>query len=393
MIKGNTIFGRGRPAVKREAVRRELVRRIVAGTWSPGSRVPTHAELAREFGTGTPTVCAVVEGLCADGFLEARRRQGLYVSAQPPHLCTCALVFPGHPAGRWSRFWDALDQAAVALERAPRPDGVRFQRFYGIDGHLDAPDYAPLLARVQARALAGVVYANAPFELAATPLLAVEGMPQVALASAWDPQLPQIMVRYPDLPAFTERAVAHLVSPAGGRRRRLAALSYGLDALTVERWLQAVRRHGAESASWLVQAPDPHRPVAIAHAVDLLLRLPPDQRPDGLLIADDNLVPAATQALAAAGVRVPQDLTVVALANYPALPRHAVTVTWLGFDAQRLLNQCVDSLLAAGRGGPVAREGFVPPLFETELAARSVTEPIVSVASCTGVSVGVLFLP
>lgn len=371
----------GRPAVKRQAILAELTRRIVGGSWHAGSRIPTQAQLELEFDAGNPTIQDVMDRLCAAGFLEARGSRGTFVVAHPPHEVDFALVFPGHPYGDgyWSRFWTALEQAAHRLASGAGK-GWRFHSYYDINGHVDTEDYGQLQARLASRALGGLIFANQPVELLDSPLLSTPGVPQVALSAGWQPGMPEVMTCYPELSSFMERAVAHLTSPAGGQRRRLAALAFGLSEARVAEWVQVTHRHGASTQPWLIQNPDPYKPVAIHNAVNVLLNQPPAQRPDGFVIADDHLVEEATRALAAAGVRMPQDMTVVAYTNFPAVPPACVPVTRLGFDAVALLTQCIATLSAARRGGPVARERFLPAVFEHELSAMTVPPETISVA-------------
>ena len=56
------------------------------------------------------------------------------------------------------------------------------------------------------------------------------------------------------------------------------------------------------------------------------------ERPDGLIVTDDNLLTSASEGLLAAGVRVPEEVSVVALTNFPNLVPSAVPVTRIGFD-------------------------------------------------------------
>ncbi|MFQ8432020.1 PLP-dependent aminotransferase family protein [Amaricoccus sp. W119] len=60
---------------------------IRAGQLPGGTRLPSSRALAAELGVSRPTVVAVLERLGADGFLEARRGAGTFVTeTPPPHL-------------------------------------------------------------------------------------------------------------------------------------------------------------------------------------------------------------------------------------------------------------------------------------------------------------------
>jgi DNA-binding LacI/PurR family transcriptional regulator len=93
-----------------------------------------------------------------------------------------------------------------------------------------------------------------------------------------------------------------------------------------------------------------------------------EERPDGLIVADDNLVEAATAGVAAAGVRPPRDIEIVAMTNFPHAPAAAVPVTRLGFDISRLVAVGMESLTAQRRAGESAPQHVaMPAVFEKEL--------------------------
>ncbi|HUU68288.1 MAG TPA: hypothetical protein VM186_02090 [Planctomycetota bacterium] len=84
------------------------------------------------------------------------------------------------------------------------------------------------------------------------------------------------------------------------------------------------------------------------------------ERPDGLIISDDNPVEPATAGLVDAGVRVPKDLTVVAHANSPWPTASYVKAKRLGFDCLRLIQIAVDSIDAQRCGLPCPQFTSVP---------------------------------
>lgn len=60
-------------------VKDAILARIRAGTYPVGARLPTEAELAKEFGVGTATVKQAVNTLAMDGVLVRRAGQGTFV--------------------------------------------------------------------------------------------------------------------------------------------------------------------------------------------------------------------------------------------------------------------------------------------------------------------------
>lgn len=361
----------GRPPHRREELVAAFSRQILSGQWLPGQKIPTQLELEATFGAANPTVQDALDVLTRHGFLVARGSRGTFVVPHPPHLCRYGLVFPDAPSSHWSRLYQALTVAAQQLTRTDGPEVREFLYFHAINGHVDTADYQRLLASVEAQCLAGLVFANAPFNLTQSPVLMAPGLPRVAVASAINPLYPQVLARYVDLDSFLTRAMAFLASPAGGQRRRLAVICYGLAADRVAQFQQAAAAHQITLHPWQVQTPDLSSPLAIDHAARLLLSGPADTRPDALLIADDNYVEMATHGVAAMGLVAPRDLTVVAMTNFPCAPPAAVAVTRLGFDARALLASCVAAIDGMRRGQPGIPEQLLPAVFADELPGAS----------------------
>jgi DNA-binding LacI/PurR family transcriptional regulator len=102
--------------------------------------------------------------------------------------------------------------------------------------------------------------------------------------------------------------------------------------------------------------------------VHLLLHDGQTERPDTLIIDNDNLLEPAVRGLTAAGARVPEDVEIVSHANYPLLHQEPlpVPVTRLGFDMRRILDACFNSLRAQRSGeGPVSPT--IGAVFESEI--------------------------
>jgi DNA-binding LacI/PurR family transcriptional regulator len=95
-----------------------------------------------------------------------------------------------------------------------------------------------------------------------------------------------------------------------------------------------------------------------------------DERPDALMIRDDNLVEHTILGLLDAGIRVPQDLEIVAHCNFPPPTPSVVPLTRLGFDTRRILTTAM-STLDRLRRGKVGRSTLIPAEFESDVEART----------------------
>lgn len=347
-----------RPLIKQGAIIEALREQIVSGELKPGGRMPTRDELEKHFGVSRMTLQRALDRLTRDGFIASRGSLGTFVAENPPHLSSYALVFhctPDDPG--WSRFWTALSNEAVTLERA-RP--IKITCYYAVNGSTDCEDYQRLLHDVRARRLAGVIFSSMPAGLMNTPLM--EGMTIPRVAIMWPTKICRMPAVYPDLRSFVDRALDSL---AARGRRRVAVVGIG-DIWWGEMgdyFVAGTKARGMEFRPYWAQMVDPSN---AKRAVHLLMHNEQKTRPDGLIIADDNLVEHATAGLLAAGARVPEDVEVVAHCNFPWPVPSVVPVQRLGFDARQIMAACLRTIDAQRRGESPPAFVSVGAQFEQE---------------------------
>jgi DNA-binding LacI/PurR family transcriptional regulator len=331
--------------------------RIVRGRWKPGGRLPDRKALAGELGTCQRTLQDALDQLVEEGFVEVGpRKKGTLVATHPPHLSRYRLIFPFGPDD-WGQFWHALEAAARELTTERR----EFAPFYGLNGHRSIDEFQAVVNEAHTRSVAGLIFASSADELLGTPLFDQPGIPRVAIAV--EGQLPGIPKVFVDLEDFMMQSVKHLVARG---RRRLALLSADGSAL----FERALAAHGLSARSVWEQFAGKHNPQAARHVVELLMHPGQSERPDGLIVSDDNLLTAAGEGLLAAGVRVPEDVNVVAITNFPNLVPCAVPVTRIGFDIPALLDLLVERLEQVRRGETPPENTLVPAVLAPANAAE-----------------------
>jgi len=338
-----------RHSLKQTAIVEGLRRRIIAGEFAVGSKLPTVGELEKTFDASRVTVQRAVGYLCSSGYLFTRAREGIYVSPNPPHLCNFGLLIPQQPH---QQFFIALQQEALRISDGPeRLDGMsrRVTVFHEVPCRAEdvAGAHRALIEEVEAHRMAGLIFAMPAPRFGGTPVLADWSLPHVVIGAM--PDVPGVSIE-----GFMQMAIDHLL--ARGRRRiavivsaessREAAFAdvdwrgLSLD----ERWVQGVSLNAPHWAGPLVR----------------LLLSSGGTRPDGLIIADDNFVPAASAGIQAARVRVPEDLDVVAHANFPYLTPCSVPAVRIGYDAKRILNTCIDLIVQQRKGLQVPKVTHIP---------------------------------
>ena len=306
----------------------------------PGTKLPTRRELQRQFDLAPATVDAALDQLIREGLAVARGPPGTFVTNHPPHLHRYALVFPWEKRSIRSSFFRALETVAVRITGDATPH--RITSFYGISGHVDSEDYQQLLSFALADRLAGVIFATSPYPLKGLPLLEHPAIARVAIIEPNDfVGVPGV---YPDMDSLIPLALDEFARLGRKRVALLSLINEAWPNKQVSDFLHAASARNLQSAHYWIQGAPLFGPEAAAYAVQTWLRAPAQDRPDALLIADDNLCEAATAAIRLAGVRVPEDLTVIAHANFPHPTRSHVPAHRIGPDVTKLLEACIARL-------------------------------------------------
>jgi GntR family transcriptional regulator len=325
---------------RRGSIVEELRQRFRSGDYPTGTRIPTRRELAKELAISPVTLQRAVDRLIELGFLRARGKQGTFLAEPPPDRSRFAVVFGEEPGqGGWNRFWTTIQREADAWQDA---SGRHFQAYYIANASMTSRGHRRLCADVADGGLAGIFFACSPFFLAGSPIFA-SPLPKVCIGEVagassvvcLDP-LPQVW--------------SHFV---GAGRRRIGAIGTRGMVNDRKRLCAEARRHGLEArpAWWLGLPVDPLHAECARDVTHLLFTGRPTERPDGLLINDDNLVPHATQGIIDAGLRVPDDVEVVAHANFPHATPAAVPCTRYGIDVRAMLGLVLDDLDRQRAGG------------------------------------------
>ena len=354
----------GRPTTFQDGIYSDLRDRIVGGTLNPGDRFPTRRKLCREFDASTVTIQLALERLMADGFVETHGTRGTFVTPSPPHLTRYALVFPAPPES--NRFWMALNNEALRLRHS---QGVDLATYWNIDGHSDRKEYRQLVEDVEHHRLAGLIFAASPFLLEGTPLLDEPGIPRTAIASGDVQQYGCIRVD-----GLARTFISHAIDivEKNGRQRVALILPTAGDEM-VSAFTDELATRGFATPAWWVQTVQHSMPGAARNLAHLLAKGTEGERPDALIIANDNLVEAATEGLVDAGISVPDDLLVVAHCNFPWPPGNRTPVTRIGHDAREYLNECLAAIDSQRQGHTPQPIRLVSAILEEDAPATAST--------------------
>lgn len=340
-------------------IREALREQIVEGEFPAGSSIPTWDTLQQRFNVSRSTIRLALRDLKKEGFLRAAGRNGTLVTETPPHLCRYALVLPHareRRNGTFSLFWQALEAKVTETVQQRHDGNGRVRVFYGVDEDPEAAE--AFLNGIEAHHYAGLIFGK-DSSLLHHPRVEGAGVPRVYIGSRPDPQgVPAV---YPDTHLFMQKALDRLAS-AGCRR--VAVLTKPSHRRYFGDCVAEASRRGLLARPWWVHPMSPHHPEGAESWTQLLMSLPQEERPDGLVITDDNLAASATTGLLRSGVSGENDCRTVVLANYPCPPQCMTPVDYLGCDSREILEaalEAIDHLRAGDSVPPVTR---IEPHFD-----------------------------
>ena len=354
------------PHEKHGQILADLRGKIVSGKWPAGTRLPIRPELAYEYKTTVVTVQKALHRLIDDGFVVSRGRIGSFVADVLPHLSHYAMAFPSrqHHAG-WTHLHDIFHKLGVSLEAQSKgPAWRKIPQYFGVAGDA-SPAPCPLVQDALARKLAGIVFVGP----SPGPVSQLLDNPDIFFSAfAGNPPHPRVPVACTDVNSFIARAVERLaekkcksvaVITTATSRNITAEFRDHLPALITAKGM-LIKPH------WMIPV-HPSTPQGARVAIQILFDCDARHRPDAIIIADDHLVEESAAGLIAAGVRVPEDVEVIAHCNYPYLPACVLPVTWLGFDLRRVLRGCLDLIDQQRSGQRVPPVTMVGAVFADEV--------------------------
>lgn len=334
---------RGRPTHIQDAMLSEMRKAIVTGDLRPGDRMPVRTELQQRFDASSITVQRVFDRLVEDGLVEVRGPQGTFVAENPPHLHRVALVFPNgpHADGSWLGFYKAIERAADRL----RARGVDLVTCLAQNWRGPTPHFQRLEEECRGGLLRGIIFAHPPDIWRGSPV-GDAPMPRIAFTETALPGAIEVGV---EGGGFMRRAI-EAAAARGCKRPAVIDSSQGMEVVgRREQWFATFAAAGIPvRPQWLLGC-NLDYPESASGLARLLGAPWSGERPDVILIADDNFEQPVLAGLLAEGVDVGRDMLVIAHANFPCAPP-AHPVLRIGFDTEALLREALVRIDALRRG-------------------------------------------
>lgn len=291
------------------ALRRELA------TLRPGEKLTSEVKLAKRFGVSVNTVREAITTFTHQGLVKRRAGRGTYILDQTAkqHVAIVGGVHPLYPRGTGFRY-----RVIEWLHGFFGDNGVRVHTYwarYATDNEPLEPMLDEFADNLRLGRIRGVVLTHGPFDARWRKLFADCRVPVVGGESSY-------RVVSDDL-AMAREGARYLVAVG---RRKLALLA-GTEPLAEPAYEAAVQRrargafgdvlrqHGvAVREEWMRSDFFATAPGAGYAQFKEVWTAAPD-KPDGLLVPDDILFNDVCAAILEMGIRVPEQLLIVAMAN------------------------------------------------------------------------------
>lgn len=380
-------------SLKRQNLSQQIIpilRDEIRSGFRPGQQLATIQQLATRFGVGFQALREGLSVLEAEGLIERRVGRGTFVGdgMKGRHV---GVLFEGDIADpRTSYYYRRLSQQTVRRLRAA---GFSTRLYTGHLSPLEPPppkltclEFADIIPRHQLNGVVTLATPERHFARWFAPLRQ-DHVPIVSGGGQIGREVDAVVGS--DIDQMVRLGVRHLLAQG---RRRIALMA----------WRPAWERPGHESDQFLVSfqaamaaAGAGMNPHWIRHD------LPPNapgagweefreiwtvagEKPDGLLICDDNLLMGAAMAILQLGIRVPEDLLVVTHFNKGSGLVNPFPITKLEFDPDACAQVICEMLIRLMRREPVPQRQVRLPYQLVELgtagrsaAAPQITEPIV----------------
>jgi DNA-binding LacI/PurR family transcriptional regulator len=345
---------------------------IATGFYGDGDFLPGYVELAGRLGVSTGIARRAIARLIADGLCHPQRGVGLRVCSKTPAKVGNVLVVIGGDAGSYRYYMSSmvehlrrhLSQHHFAISRA---------NVANRDGQ---DDFSELKEALNRHVSAAVILDHSP---GTEDTVAASGGPYVLLSPAHRSSgAPGIL--WGDTRKISETIAAHCA--ACGARRVLmtglesneegklpAELEAALHGLGMEtRWSVPGKELRDGTAAELVQATiDDFSRICHKGCVET-----DGFQPDMIVFLDDYVAQGALLAMTAAGIRIPEDVQVVTMANKGLGPNWLKPLTQYEVDAAaeaEILSDLVRDCLAARKRHHVRTTSFRFIEGETTLVA------------------------
>ncbi|MFQ3587101.1 MAG: GntR family transcriptional regulator [Fimbriimonadaceae bacterium] len=304
---------------------------IQSGAFPPGAILPTERELQRRFSVSRTTVRRALAALVESGWAELLPNRGVIARSGPSDLRTTNVAF--------------IDDSETLNHRL----------FFDLSCRLHVVGLTLVHIDSKTHGLVGSLELAAEQGFAGAFVWSKDGFPDAARIRALAARVPIVALdhalRGVDLDLVVadnlgggRAAVDHLVRL--GRKR--IAVTGMMDMLEINHerfsgWMQGLFANGLQpqvrDILWTCTSG-----MTVQDTEALEARLRSEDRPDGLVVFGDIFVPEICEAVFRCGLRIPEDVAVIAFGGGPPVKIDDFSLTTVEFGTERLAETAVRQL-------------------------------------------------
>ena len=345
-----------------------VVARIARGEWPAGDPLPTRTELAQEFGAARATVDKALAELVREGVLEAGSGRRTTVAAIPPRPAVTSI------AVLWDWTPDQERQGGEYLDRLFR--GVRGAcAEYHLNVHFRRAPFHAAREVLDSTGAQGLLAIRPEYaDERAIDALVARGTPVVAAPSILEACSAPCVAA--DNRGGVEEAVVHLVE-LGHREIGFLDLTATIPD-HFERLRAFLAATGAQGLpmrpEWLLVSHETG-PATFSDAIGGWLE---SSHPTAILAGDFLMALALLRRLGALGLRVPEDVSLVAFDDPPAASGLEPPLTTVAQPVERIGFRAVERLVELVAGREVPRHERLPARLVVRASTRDRSSPALS---------------
>ncbi len=336
--------------MKSEIIAKELRQQILKGRLKPGERIPGRSELVSDYKASLGTIQRAINTLIDDGFLVSKGTFGTQVSRMPPHLHTYGLAIPQPSTESWDSFWLTMSEVAAKYDVE---GNIRFNIYRGLVSEGKNSDYQKLVYDINCNCISGLVILGAG-NIREGVFIRDPSVPTVLFEEQLhEPQLSSVCCDYD---SFIEKSVSELAERGRKKIAFLSNIRFSLDRISY--YHRQLSNAGLNSRPRWIQAigTDNYSLPWTKNLIELMMNGTEGERPDGLIIANENHLSFAAEGIASSGLVIGKDIDVVSHANFPLVHPSPSGVIRIGFDCKTLLSSCIENITEIRNG---RKTGFV----------------------------------
>lgn len=317
---------------KRKMLLKALRNQIIEGQFKGRQRFPSYEQLGRSVNASKATVQHVISQLQQDGYLYGIERKGIFVAENLPCFNRFALLFERHEDE--NRFWSNMAQAG---RNGEIKQAVPY-RFLENPAH---ENWSRLHDDINAMRIGGAIFGFHPTSEPDLALVNDHRIPKTVFSrktETFGESVIPVMLSIPEelKLMFSEFKSMNL--------KRVAILTMGrqLDDCELAR---KTEEYGIEIDDFMIQSISRNFLESAANVVKLLMNLPESKRPQGLYLADDNLLEHVMRGLVELEPQLRKNLVIVVRSNFPDNRTTALPVRMFGYDSRTILRTLTERLL------------------------------------------------